>query len=579
MGHFLNKKDFEEARKKQAVLPDVIAILVDKRKHAKNQLRRAKTETEKVIYDIKQRAIKLIANSMYGCLGFEMSRFYAKPIAALITQYGRQLLRGTKEKVEALKKSAKGGGNHDYEVIYGDTDSIMLYTGLADLPLALKLGTELKKEINTQYRYLEIEIDGVFRSLLLMRKKKYAAMKLANLADYLASPTATYPKYVKECKGLDLVRRDWCDLSKQVGNSIVDIILSEASLDDIRTEIYKYMRQVGDDLANDRYSLGRFIIYKQLSKPPEEYPDARSQPHIVVAKRMKARGMANNMLVNHMIPHVICLAPQQPGTSLSSKQGAYLADKSFHPDEIMSSNGALKVDKEYYAQNQLMNPISRLCQFIEGVNLSSFAEIFGLDPSKYHSNGSSVKEEDNDLLEKVLKGVHSSQVKSGEVRVNFERLRERIILRCDKPSCDGLLPLQGSRAGKPCLKCGKFLNDHSKFIRQVEAYFQRILDRYYEGKVVCPHVGCGFTSVNVICLEKCPACREGKLELDFSEADLHKCIRGINAVVKDVMNLKEEDEEEPEEDLLSKTGSKMLRDSDYENIPVANIFGFVKGLN
>jgi len=42
------------------------------------------------------------------------------------------------------------------------------------------MGKKLKDEVNCLYKCLEIEIDGVFKSLLLLKKKKYAALNVIN---------------------------------------------------------------------------------------------------------------------------------------------------------------------------------------------------------------------------------------------------------------------------------------------------------------------------------------------------------------------------------------------------------------
>lgn len=66
-----------------------------------------------------------------------------------------------------------------YEVVYGDTDSIMINTNSTNYDEVLAIGNKIKDEINKLYKYIELEVDGVFKYMLLLKKKKYAAVVLS----------------------------------------------------------------------------------------------------------------------------------------------------------------------------------------------------------------------------------------------------------------------------------------------------------------------------------------------------------------------------------------------------------------
>lgn len=182
----------------KGILPRLIRTLVSRRREVKKLMKdRSATEDQLATWDVKQMALKLTANSMYGCLGYTKSRFYARPLAALTTSKGREILQSTKDLAESA---------HALRVIYGDTDSVMVNTNVDNILDAVKMGKEFQKSVNERYELLEIEIDHIFRRLLLHAKKKYAAIVMHESG-------STWTEKL-DVKGLDMKRREYCQLSK-----------------------------------------------------------------------------------------------------------------------------------------------------------------------------------------------------------------------------------------------------------------------------------------------------------------------------------------------------------------------------
>lgn len=75
-----------ESNLEAGIIPTEIYKLVKSRQQIKQLMKAPNLSSElKMDYNIRQMALKLTANSMYGCLGATHCRFYAKGLAALIT--------------------------------------------------------------------------------------------------------------------------------------------------------------------------------------------------------------------------------------------------------------------------------------------------------------------------------------------------------------------------------------------------------------------------------------------------------------------------------------------------------------
>lgn len=83
---FAQQLNIPESNLEAGVIPTEIHKLVKSRQQIKQLMKAPNlTPEQKMDYHIRQMALKLTANSMYGCLGATHCRFYAKGLAALVT--------------------------------------------------------------------------------------------------------------------------------------------------------------------------------------------------------------------------------------------------------------------------------------------------------------------------------------------------------------------------------------------------------------------------------------------------------------------------------------------------------------
>ena len=206
---------FCTTKKRKGLLSQILEELLTARKQAKRELAVETDSFKKAVLNGRQLALKISANSVYGLTGATVGKLPCLAIASSTTSYGRQMIEKTKEEVES-KYTIANGYSHDAQVIYGDTDSVMVKFGVKELAEAMKLGEEAAQYVSSKFiKPIKLEFEKVYFPYLLINKKRYAGL-------YWTNPD----KYDKmDTKGIETVRRDNCRLVQNVIETVLRMIL------------------------------------------------------------------------------------------------------------------------------------------------------------------------------------------------------------------------------------------------------------------------------------------------------------------------------------------------------------------
>ncbi|KAK0446656.1 DNA polymerase family B-domain-containing protein [Armillaria borealis] len=332
---------FVKSSRRKGLLPTVLEDLISARKRAKADLKKETDPFKRAVLDGRQLALKISANSVYGFTGATIGKLPCLAISSSVTSYGRQMIEKTKSEVEA-QYSVANGHSHDAEVIYGDTDSVMVKFGPTDLAKVMELGAEAAEFVTAKFiKPIKLEFEKVYFPYLLISKKRYAGL-------YWTRPE----KYDKmDSKGIETVRRDNCRLV----STVIETCLHKMLIDRDVRGAEEYVKQTISDLLQNKVDMSQLVITKALAK--SDY--AGKQAHVELAERMKQRDAGSAPALGDRVAYVI----------VKGIKGAAAYEKSEDPLYVLDNS--IPVDTRYYLENQLSKPLMRIFEPILGEKANS----------------------------------------------------------------------------------------------------------------------------------------------------------------------------------------------------------------
>ncbi|OAA58962.1 DNA polymerase delta catalytic subunit [Niveomyces insectorum RCEF 264] len=331
-----NRDKFVTVNRRKGLLAQILEELLAARKQAKRELTQETDPFKKAVLNGRQLALKISANSVYGLTGATSGKLPCLQIARSTTSYGREMIEQTKNEVEA-RYNVVNGYTHNAEVVYGDTDSVMVKFGTKDLAEAMRLGEEAAQYVSSKFiKPIKLEFEKVYYPYLLINKKRYAGL-------YWTRPE----KYDKmDTKGIETVRRDNCLLVQTVIDKVLRMMLIDQDEEGAQT----YVKDVISDLLQNKIDMSKLVITKALTK--DSYTS--KQAHVELAERMRKRDPGSAPGLGDRVAYVMV------------KGAASMKNYERSEDPIYVLENNVPIDTRYYLDNQLAKPLIRIFEPILG---------------------------------------------------------------------------------------------------------------------------------------------------------------------------------------------------------------------
>ena len=348
----------------KGLVPKLLSKLLHARSEVKKQMKKEKDKFKYGMLNSKQLAIKISCNSVYGFFGVKAGYLPCWPVAACTTATGRRYIDQTKEAVESKYTKANGYPG-DAEVVYGDTDSVMVkFQGVPRSMDGMKQAWKLAEEAAD---YVSDVTFAAEREIVLEAEKVYWPYMIWDTKKRYIGRCFMHPDYPPkiDAKGVELVRRDNAKLVRDIYGRLVEAIMplegAARSVEETREVVERHLEMELKRIVNDELPLSDYIITKSLKQGYK----SDHLPHVQLVKKINRRIKTGQLVreppkSGQRIPYVIVQGKGQ--VYQRAEDPEWMTSKAESVDHDVRKK-APKLDRVYYLDQQLKNALTKLTMY------------------------------------------------------------------------------------------------------------------------------------------------------------------------------------------------------------------------
>eukprot|EP00803_Ostreobium_quekettii_P009207 evm.model.scf_772EXC.4 EVM.evm.TU.scf_772EXC.4 scf_772EXC:31453-42840(-) len=337
---------FAKPDARRGLLPSLLAALMHGRALTKAALKRVEDKAQRQVLDSRQKALKVVANAMYGFTGSQASPLQCLALADSCLALGASTCRRSREIVEDLAAlGALGPGARGARVIYAQTDSLFILFPEASVAEAFDLGQRVAGLVSGALPpEISLAMERVFCPFMLLHVNRYAGRSFQGGEG--GGEGALVAKGVKSM---------WRQAAPVVSRTLQGALQRILMENDVPGAV-RYVSEEIQRLLSGDYGIWHTIMTgglwrvtgQQIEKAALEgdAEDGAQGPHTALAVRLQQRDPDHKFSLGERLQYVLLAGFRTQNESAE--------------DPVVALKSGMQPDFALYWRNKLMKPLCEI---------------------------------------------------------------------------------------------------------------------------------------------------------------------------------------------------------------------------